>query len=412
MLHTTILPAALGAALLTSAQDPVPAPAPPQEGDVAQDVVDGPPECTADEITLESGVRYCVLKDGGGGEKPIKGDLLAVDYTGWLTDGTRFDTSREPRQPGLEAEPALFPIGGVIEGWNEILGMMTPGDHWRVHIPAALAYGAEGRAPNIGPNQDLIFEVELQSIVQRVPRLIPWDPEAEGVVTKENGIAYRVLAAGDGPSIEESGQGNVGFSLFNGSGELVTAHTLNRMNDGASIQTGQYILPFFEDVAPLLRKGAEIQVKVPSNLGAGSRGGGPGLTEGEDEVWMLRGMAVRPVFRMPSDEELTTTESGLQYVMLTEGDGAEIAASDTVVVDYVGWFTDGESFDASFDRGQPASFPVGRVIPGWTEGLQLMKAGGEAIFVIPAELGYGSSPPPGFRKDADLVFYVKVRDVL
>jgi len=411
MLHTTISPVALGAALLLSPQDPAPAPAPAQD-DAAQDVVEGPPECTADEVTLESGVRYCVLEAGSGGETPMKGDLVEVDYTGWLTDGTRFDTSREPRSPGLEARPAVFPVGGLIEGWNEALALMSPGDHWRVFVPAALAYGQQGSPPKIGPNQDLIFEVELQSIVQRVPRLTEWEPEAEGVVTMESGLAYRVLAAGEGPSIEESGQGNVGFSLYNQEGDLVTAHTLNRMNDGASIQTGQYILPFFEDVAPLLREGAEIQCKVPSKLGAGARGGGPGLTEGEDEIWMLRGMAVRPMFRMPAAEELTTTESGLQYVMLTEGDGAEIAASNTVVVDYVGWFTDGESFDDSFSRGQPASFGVGQVIPGWTEGLQLMKGGGEAIFVIPAELGYGSSPPPGFRKDADLVFYVKVRDVL
>ncbi len=83
------------------------------------------------------------------------------------------------------------------------------------------------------------------------------------------------------------------------------------------------------------------------------------------------------------------TDSGLQYEILTAGDGKKPAAEDTVKVHYLGTLTDGTKFDSSYDRGEPVSFPLNGVIPGWTEGLQLMNEGSKARFVIPAELAYG-----------------------
>jgi len=88
-------------------------------------------------------------------------------------------------------------------------------------------------------------------------------------------------------------------------------------------------------------------------------------------------------------EGVKSTASGLQYEMLTEGTGAQPKASDKVTVHYKGTLIDGTEFDSSYSRGQPVTFPLGNVIPGWTEGLQLMKAGGKAKLYIPASLGYG-----------------------
>jgi FKBP-type peptidyl-prolyl cis-trans isomerase len=90
---------------------------------------------------------------------------------------------------------------------------------------------------------------------------------------------------------------------------------------------------------------------------------------------------------------VTTTASGLQYQILTAGTGKTPAASDTVTVHYKGTLVDGTEFDSSYKRGQPASFPVNGVIPGWTEALQLMKVGTKAQLVIPPELAYGSNGP-------------------
>ncbi|WP_026352770.1 FKBP-type peptidyl-prolyl cis-trans isomerase [Solimonas variicoloris] len=84
-----------------------------------------------------------------------------------------------------------------------------------------------------------------------------------------------------------------------------------------------------------------------------------------------------------------TTASGLQYEVITEGKGAHPKATDTVTVHYKGTLINGEEFDSSYSRGQPVSFPLGNVIPGWTEGVQLMTPGSKYKFYIPSDLAYG-----------------------
>ena len=86
---------------------------------------------------------------------------------------------------------------------------------------------------------------------------------------------------------------------------------------------------------------------------------------------------------------IKSTASGLQYEVIKEGDGAQPAATDVVEVHYHGTLLDGTVFDSSVDRGETTSFPLNRVIPGWTEGLQLMKEGGKYRFFIPYDLAYG-----------------------
>jgi FKBP-type peptidyl-prolyl cis-trans isomerase len=84
-----------------------------------------------------------------------------------------------------------------------------------------------------------------------------------------------------------------------------------------------------------------------------------------------------------------TTASGLQYEIVQEGSGANPKATDRVTVHYKGTLIDGTEFDSSYSRGQPVTFPLGNVIPGWTEGLQLIKTGGKAKLYIPSNLAYG-----------------------
>jgi len=90
---------------------------------------------------------------------------------------------------------------------------------------------------------------------------------------------------------------------------------------------------------------------------------------------------------------VTTTASGLQYRVITPGTGKTPTASDTVTVNYKGTLVDGTEFDSSYKRGQPASFPVTGVIPGWTEALQLLKVGSKVELAIPPELAYGANGP-------------------
>lgn len=104
-----------------------------------------------------------------------------------------------------------------------------------------------------------------------------------------------------------------------------------------------------------------------------------------------------------------TTASGLQYEVLTEGTGPQPTAADTVAVHYEGKLLDGTVFDSSYQRGQPAVFPLGQVIPGWTEGVQLMHTGSTYLFTIPPELGYGSRGAGGvIPPNAVLTFKIEL----
>ena len=90
------------------------------------------------------------------------------------------------------------------------------------------------------------------------------------------------------------------------------------------------------------------------------------------------------------NDSVVQTKSGLQYMVLKEGTGAKPGPTDEVTVHYTGRLLDGTVFDSSVERGEPATFPLDKVIPGWTEGLQLMSEGSEYRLFIPSELAYGS----------------------
>ena len=116
--------------------------------------------------------------------------------------------------------------------------------------------------------------------------------------------------------------------------------------------------------------------------------------------------------RSADDMAAVVTESGLVYQSLKEGDGASPRSTDSVRVHYRGMFTDGREFDSSYQRGAPTEFPLNRVIPCWTEGVQRMKAGGKARLTCPPDIAYGRRGagnviPP----DATLMFEIELLDI-
>lgn len=109
-------------------------------------------------VTLASGLQYKILKEGAGA-KPTANDTVKCNYEGRLINGQIFDSSIK------RGEPAEFPVGGVIAGWVEALQLMSVGSKWQLYIPSELAYGQHGAGAAIGPNETLIFDVELLEII-------------------------------------------------------------------------------------------------------------------------------------------------------------------------------------------------------------------------------------------------------
>jgi FKBP-type peptidyl-prolyl cis-trans isomerase FkpA len=108
---------------------------------------------------------------------------------------------------------------------------------------------------------------------------------------------------------------------------------------------------------------------------------------------------------------VTTTESGLQYEVMREGDGPKPMATDQVTIHYKGTLIDGTEFDSSYERGEPVTFSVTGVIPGFSEALQLMPVGSQYRFVIPGELGYGPQGSGQIPPNATLIFEVEMIEI-
>jgi peptidylprolyl isomerase len=246
-------------------------------------------------VTTASGLQYVVLNKGAAGSaSPKASDIVDVHYVGTLTDGVKFDSSLD------RGAAARFPLNEVIAGWTEGVQLMSVGDKFRFFVPPELGYGAEGTPGGpIGPNETLIFDVELIKVS---------NPE---------------------------------------------------INLAAAMKF-------------LAENGKKAGVK--------------------------------------------TTASGLQYQVLAEGPSGGKSPSDANVVrvHYEGRLLDGQKFDSSHDRGEPIEFPLARVIPGWTEGVQLMSEGDKFRFFIPPALAYGEGGAPGspIGPNEALIFEVELIKVV
>lgn len=138
------------------------------------------------------------------------------------------------------------------------------------------------------------------------------------------------------------------------------------------------------------------------------------VRERESEVKALVDETVAKYASGALDGQLQTTSSGLKYMIVEEGTGNVPVPGKVVSVQYYGTLTDGKEFDQSFKRGMPIEFPLGtgRVIPGWDEGIALMKEGAKAFLFIPSDLAYGEAgSPPDIPGNSELIFYVELENI-
>lgn len=170
-------------------------------------------------------------------------------------------------------------------------------------------------------------------------------------------------------------------------------------------------LSALNDTAPAARDTA---AQLPDTA-AGTRGPAAGPTDTTGTATTRPGGGIDTTGPGPAtipQGRYTTTASGLKYYDLQPGNGPSPDANDRVRVHYTGWLQDsGEKFDSSYDRGQPATFPLNRVIQGWTEGLQSMQVGGKRQLVVPPDLGYGQQGAGPIPSNATLVFEVELLGV-
>ena len=272
----------------------------------------------------ESGLQVETL-EAGDGEAPGEGDILRFNYEMRTADGTVVDSSENLGMPMTVPGYEALQLPGLIEA----VPQMRVGETALITMPPALAFGERGGGP-IGPNEVIVFEIELVEAVSRD------DEERLGELRAEEQARMA--------EIREA--------------QMAEFEALKAENAEAS-------------EAFLAERRAEAGVQA--------------------------------------------TETGLLYRPVEEsGSGETPTAEDQVRVHYRGTLPSGEEFDSSYARGTPATFPLGGVIAGWTEGLQLMEVGDTYKFYIPADLAYGEGGTPGgpIGPNQALVFDVELLEIV
>lgn len=239
------------------------------------------------------------------------------------------------------------------------------------------------------------------------------------ITTTESGLKYEITEKGTGEQPQ--------------TGDKVTVHYTGFLTDSAktkfdsSIDRGQpftfklgngQVIKGWDEGIALLSVGDKAILSIPSDLAYGERGAGSVIPPNSDlifEVELISFETPKPI--VPFDvagKDTITTESGLKYIIVNEGEGVNPYASQFVSVDYTGYLLDGTIFDSSIDRGEPIAFPVGKgqVIKGWDEGLMLLNTGAKARLIIPSELAYGEQGAVGIiPPNATLIFDVELLEI-
>ncbi len=367
----------------------------PNEGDLpAPDDVAAVPEGTE---SAESGLAWRVLQAGTGERHPAATDQVKVHYTGWTTDGRMFDSSV------VRGEPSVFPLNRVIAGWTEGVQLMVEGEKRRFWIPEALAY--QGRRD---PRGMLVFDVELVQIMS-IPAPDDVAAPPEGASELEGGLKYIELTPGSGEeTITDDDRVTIHVTGWSADGVMLIS---TRLRGQPMTNPVARLMPAWMAAVKQMSPGAKWRIWAPEALTYQGRPGAPaGQLTFEIELVAVQRPIPAPADVAAAPSDATTIESGLAFKVLTAGTGSEHpTATSNVKVHYTGWTSDGAMFDSSLQRGEPATLNLARVIPGWTEGVQLMVTGEKRRFWIPESLAYGgrSGAPAG-----TLVFEVELLEIL
>jgi peptidylprolyl isomerase len=242
-------------------------------------------------------------------------------------------------------------------------------------------------------------------------------PPSDAVVAA-SGLKSRVLEAGKGtkkPGKEDVVQ--VNYTGWDKTGKMFDSSVVR--GTPATFPLNRVIPGWTEGVA-LMVEGEKRRLWIPAAMAYGEKPQRPGAPSGDlvFDVELLKIMDPPKEVKTPADvaaapADAKATASGLKYKSLSPGNGKDKpTAANVVEVHYSGWTTDGKMFDSSVKRGVPTTFPLNRVIPGWTEGLQLMSVGESMRFWIPGPLAYGDKPQRPGAPAGTLVFDVELLKIV
>jgi len=218
------------------------------------------------EYTTASGLKYKITEKGSG-KKVENGDKVTVHYTGTLTNGTKFDSSKDRNQP------FSFKVGSgqVIRGWDEGLALLNVGDKAVLTIPPAIGYGAADMG-NIPPNSTLIFDIEVLDAQEGV-KAKPFDVKGKDTLKTASGLKYIYVNQGTGTKAENGKTVSVHYSGYLMDGKLFDSS----IERGEPIQfpLGQgMVIKGWEEGIALMKVGDKMRLVIPSDLGYGARGAG------------------------------------------------------------------------------------------------------------------------------------------
>ncbi|MEQ1570204.1 MAG: FKBP-type peptidyl-prolyl cis-trans isomerase, partial [Myxococcota bacterium] len=347
-----------------------------------------PPEDVAaapsDAEKTASGLAYKVLTPGTGTEKPSPLSRVTLKMTVWTPDGKTVE-STETRN-----RLANFAVRDAPTGFlKEMVPMLTSGQKVRVWAPAELGYNGQGGKPS-GP---VTAEVELASIVN--PPAAPEDvakPPADATTTA-SGLAYKVLKAGpespDKPS--KWARVTVNYTGWGPDGKVFDSTVTNGRPQ--LLKLNEKAMPGWVEGITQMKKGDKVRLWIPEGpLTQGGIGIPTGMLTYDIELSTFENPVPPPEDVAAPPATAKKTASGLAYRSLKAGSGKKPTGSSIVEVNYTGWTTDGSMFDTTTKRKKPMKFAATQVIPGWTEGLQLMKVGETMRFWIPEEIAYKGQP--------------------
>jgi len=358
-------------------------------------------------ITTASGLQF-LEETPGTGAAPQPGNLITMDYTATLVDGTVLVDTYSEGKPVT----TVWGKDWLLPGWEEGMGLMKAGGKAKMVLPPELAFGAEGYGSFIPGNAQVIIEVELLK-VEEAP--VPSEVSADQLTTSDTGLQYYDLVVGTGEEAVKSATVSTHYTIWvkTETGFDYIDTSLRDVPLEFVVGRGDMVFPGWEEGVTGMKVGGKRYLVIPPDLGMGDQENG--MVPANSTLVMeieLTNVVPPQVATVVDEADYTVTESGLKYYDLVEGTGDPAVAGQTLVVNYTGWLEDGTQFDSSVG-GSPFTFSLGagNVIAGWDEGLVGMKVGGKRQLVIPAALGYGDSGSGIIPGGATLIFEVELVEI-